>query len=114
METKEFRIKYNLSQTQLANLLNVDQSTVAYWESGKKNMSYENKLKYNNLISTFEVNSKATNKALFNREKEAVYKTINELLEIALQHNNLYEKRAVVKMSLLMIDESIKRGGNNE
>lgn len=113
MEIQKFRTKYNLNQSQLASLLNVNQSTVARWESGEKLMSEENKEKYINLVARYEKKNQ-TRTNLLKLEQEAVNLTINQLLSIALQHSNIYDKRASVKMCLLMLDERIKRGGNNE
>ena len=39
---KSFREKYNLSQYELADLMNVNQSTIARWEKGEKTPSPEN------------------------------------------------------------------------
>lgn len=44
---RNFREKYNLSQYELADLMNVNQSTIARWEKGEKTPSHENIAKLN-------------------------------------------------------------------
>lgn len=44
MKIKELRIAKRLTQTRLAELCNVDQSTVNSWESGRRRPSFENLL----------------------------------------------------------------------
>lgn len=44
MTLRELRVKYNISQSKLAKILEVSQVTVSHWEKGKTKMSKRVKL----------------------------------------------------------------------
>jgi len=45
LRLKQLREKNNCTQDEVANALNIDRSTVAYWESGRKDPGYVNLVK---------------------------------------------------------------------
>ena len=50
----EFRAKYNLTQTQLANIIGVDINTVYRTENGKTEPTKKNAIKFENKMKEWE------------------------------------------------------------
>ncbi len=108
---RNFREKYNLSQYELADLMNVNQSTIARWEKGEKTPSHENIAKLNDIILNYKINNDIDeNNDLIDKENHIIKKTVDHLLEIAKQHKNPKRKRATTKLALTILDEKLKRG----
>lgn len=108
---RNFREKYNLSQYELADLMNVNQSTIARWEKGEKTPSHENIAKLNDIILNYNINNDIDeNNDLIDKENHIIKKTVDHLLEIAKQHKNPKRKRATTKLALTILDEKLKRG----
>lgn len=110
-EIKQFRQDYNLTQKELANKMKVDQSTIARWETGVRQLTSDQLHNFNDVVYSYKAKDfPSKSNELLEQEKALVVKTVNELLKIAYEHENILNKRATVKQVLSMLDERIKRG----
>ena len=77
---RNFREKYNLSQYELADLMNVNQSTIARWEKGEKTPSPENIVKLDEIILNYKINNDIDeNNDLIDKENHIIKKNSRPL-----------------------------------
>ena len=105
-EIKIFRDEFNLKQIDLANIMEVDQSTIARWENGTRKISKGNLSKLIDIVYSFKGKIIPTkDEALLLKEREAVITKVNSYLAICIEYKNIRDKKKIMKICLSILDE---------
>ena len=105
-EIKTFRIEFKLKQIDLADIMEVDQSTIARWENGTRKISKGNLSKLIDIVYSFKGKIFPTeDETLLLKEREAVITKVNSYLAICLEYKNIQDKKKIMKICLSMLDE---------
>ena len=105
-EIKTFRDEFNLKQIDLANIMEVDQSTIARWENGTRKISKSNLSKLIDIVYSFKGKIFPTeDETLLLKEREAVITKVNSYLAICIEYKNIRDKKKIMKICLSILDE---------
>ena len=105
-EIKTFRDEFNLKQIDLANIMEVDQSTIARWENGTRKISKGNLSKLIDIVYSFKGKIFPTeDETLLLKEREEAINKVNDLLTACINYTNIKDKKKILKVCLSMLDE---------
>ena len=106
-EIKTFRSEFKLKQIDLANIMNVDQSTIARWENGTRTISKDNLNKLIDIVYSFKGKIFPTeDKALLLKQREEAINKVNDLLTACISYTNIKDKKKILKVCLSLLDEA--------
>lgn len=106
-EVKIFRNEFKLKQIDLANIMEVDQSTIARWENGTRKISKKNLSKLIDVVYSFKGKIFPTREeALLLKEKEEIITKVNGYLTICINYTNIKDKKKILKVCLSLLDEA--------
>ena len=106
-EIKTFRNEFKLKQIDLANIMEVDQSTIARWENGTRKISKRNLSKLIEIVYSFKGKIFPTeDKALLLKQREEAINKVNDLLTACINYTNIKDKKKILKVCLSLLNEA--------